>query len=79
MTKGGFKLEQGFPKPNVRVNLCWKSEPEPVTSNKHADDTPAAIPRPLIGAMSQESSHLFLPSEDKWVKGTLDSVSVPTS
>lgn len=63
MTKGGFKLEQGGENESPLL-----TESELVTSNKHADDTHAATPRPLMGAMSQEISHLFLPSEDKRVK-----------
>lgn len=48
-----------------------QSDPEPVTSNIHADDSRAATPRPLMGTMVQESSHLFLP-EDKLAKGILN-------
>ena len=48
-----------------------QSDPEPVTSNIPAGDSRAATPRPLMGAMFQESSHLFLP-EDKLVKGILN-------
>lgn len=53
-------------------HLCSLSKPEPVTSKKHAAYTHAATPRPLMEARSQEISHLFLPSEDKRVKGILN-------
>lgn len=49
----------------------WVNQTEPVRSKKHAADTHAATPRPLMEARSQEISHLFLPSDDKRVKEIL--------